>query len=125
MSIKFNEVEYADEDFLQAYMDQKRKENDAKEIRVEMEKALLEKYGDTVEEDKLSKQFKVGRYSVKIKRNISYKLTDAGWELVWKMPENERPVKVEYSHTKGKNYPSILMEEIENETKPSFEVVYK
>lgn len=125
MAIKFNNTEYNDEDFLLAYMEQKRKENDAKEIRVEMEKALLERYGDNVDADKLSKQFKIGRFTVKIKRNISYKLTDAGWEMVWKMPENERPVEVKYSHTKGKDYPALLMEEIENETKPSFEVVYK
>lgn len=125
MTILFQDVEYNEEDFLQTYIEQKRKENDAKEFRVEMEKALLEKYGDNVEENKLSKQFKVGRYLVRIKRNISYKLTDAGWEMVWKMPEVERPIKFEYSHTKGKNYPFLLLEEIENETKPSFEVIYK
>jgi hypothetical protein len=125
MTILFQDVEYNEEDFLQTYIEQKRKENDAKEFRIEMEKALLEKYGDNVEENKLSKQFKVGRYLVRIKRNISYKLTDAGWEMVWKMPEVERPIKFEYSHTKGKNYPFLLLEEIENETKPSFEVIYK
>ena len=114
MTILFQDVEYNEEDFLQTYIEQKRKENDAKEFRIEMEKALLEKYGDNVEENKLSKQFKVGRYLVRIKRNISYKLTDAGWEMVWKMPEVERPIKFEYSHTKGKNYPFLLLEEIEN-----------
>lgn len=125
MSITFNNTEFEEEDFLQAYVDQKRKENDVKEVRIEMEKALLEKYGNNVEEDKLSKQFKVGRFMIRIKRNISYKLTDAGWEMVWKLPEYDRPVKIEYSHTKGKAFPNILMEEIENETKPSFEVIYK
>ena len=125
MSIKYNDIEYTDEDFLSIYIEQKRKENDAKEIRVEMEKALLERYGDNVDDDKLSKQFKVGRFTVKIKRNISYKLTDAGWEMVWKLSEEDRPVDIKYSHTKGKNLPFLLLEEIENETKPSFEVVYK
>lgn len=125
MTILFNDVEYSDEDFLQLYIDQKRKENDVKEVRTNMELALLERYGDNVDNDKLSKQFKVGRYTVKIKRNISYKLTDAGWEMIWKLPENDRPVDIKYSHSKGKNYPFLLLEEIENETKPSFEVTYK
>ena len=123
--INFNGKEYEDEAFLEAYMNQKRAENDAKAIRVEMEKSLLEKYGDMVDEDKSSKQFKVGRYTVKLKRNITYKLSEIGWEMVWKMPEGERPIKYEYSHTLGKNIPGLAMEEIVNETKPSFEVVYK
>lgn len=123
--IKFKDAEYDDEAFLAAYMNQKTAENDAKAIRLEMEKALLERFGDMVDDDKMSKQTKVGRYTVKLKRNITYKLSDAGWELVWKMPEEERPIKYEYSHTKGKNIPCIAMEEIENETKPTFEVIYK
>lgn len=125
MSVVFNGVEYSEELFLNKYIEQKLIENDAKELRVQMEKALLEKYGDRVDDDKTSKQFKVGRYTVKIKRNITYKLTDAGWEMVWKLPENERPIDIKYSHTKGKNFPSLLLEEIENETKPSFEVSYR
>lgn len=123
--IKFNEVEYEDEDFLKAYMDQKVKENDVKAVRMEMEKALLERYGDMVPDDKLSKQFKQGRFTISIKRNIRYSLSDLGWAKVWALPEEERPIKIEYSHTKGKLIPAICMEEIENETKPSFDVVYK
>ena len=42
MSITFNNTEFEEEDFLQAYVEQKRKENDVKEVRVEMEKVLLE-----------------------------------------------------------------------------------
>lgn len=114
-----------EEEFLNIYIEQKRKENDAKALRVKMEEKLLELYGDMVDDDKSSKQFKVGRYSVKIKRNISYKLSDKGWELIYQMPYDQRPLKYEYNHTAGKNIPRIAMEEIVNETKPSFEIVYK
>lgn len=123
--ISFRNNDYEEEAFLEAYMNQKKAENDAKEIRVEMEKSLLERYGDMVDDDKLTKQFKVGRYTVKIKRNITYKLTEHGWDMVWKMPEAERPIKYEYSHSIGKNTPWLMMEEVANETKPSFEVTYK
>lgn len=125
MTIQFNGKDYTDEEFLSLYMDAKRSENDAKEFRTNLERVLLERYGDMVEDDKLSKQFTVNRFTVKIKRNVTYKLSDTGWDLVWKMPENERPIDIKYSHTKGKNIPAILLEEVENETKPSFEVIYK
>lgn len=123
--IKFMNKEYDEQEFLQAYMDQKLAENNAKEIRVEMEKALLETYGDLIDEDKTSKSFKVGRYCVSIKRSIRYKLTSAGWDYIWSMPENERPIKYEYNHTIGKNIPALALEEEMIETKPSFDVVYK
>lgn len=44
--IKFRDVEYDDEAFLEAYVNQKKTENDVKAVRVEMEKSLLERYGD-------------------------------------------------------------------------------
>jgi hypothetical protein len=123
--IEFLGNTYSEQEFLKAYMDQKSAENDAKEMRIKMEQALLERYGDLIDDDKTSKQFKVGRFTVGIKRSIRYKLTDAGWDLVWGMPEKDRPVKYEYSHTLGKNIPAIALEEVQVETKPSFEVVYK
>lgn len=123
--ITFNGQEFEDEDFLKAYMDQKVKENDERAVRIEMEKALLERYGNEVPEDRLSRQFKQGRFTVAIKRNIRYDLSEIGWAKVWAMPVDERPVKIEYSHTKGRNIPEICVEEIEKETKPSFDVTYK
>lgn len=123
--IKFRDVEYDDEAFLEAYVNQKKTENDVKAVRVEMEKSLLERYGDMIDEDKTSKQFKVGRFTIKMTRHITYKLSETGWEMVWRMPEGERPVKYEYSHTTGKNIPGLSMEEIVNETKPSFDISYK
>ena len=122
--ITFDNKEYTEEDFLAAYMQAKTFENDAKERRIKMEEALLERYGDNVDENKTSKAFKEGRFSISIKRNISYKLSEKGWELVWAMPEAERPVDVKYNHTKGKNLPAIALEEIPNETKPTFTVQY-
>lgn len=123
--INYNGTDYTEEQFLALYMDQKIKENDAKEKRIDMEKALLESYGDKVDEEKLSKQFKVGRFTVKISRNITYKLTDKGWDMVYALPEDMRPVDVKYNHTKGKLIPGLELEEIPNETKPSFSVSYQ
>lgn len=123
--IKFEDKEYTEEQFLAMYMDQKVKENNEKEKRVKMEMALLETYGDRVEEDKVSKQFKEGRFTVKINRNITYKLTDKGWAMVYALPEDERPVDIKYNHTKGKLIPGLVVEEIPNETKPSFTVSYQ
>lgn len=122
--ITFEDKEYNEEEFLAEYMRAKTFENDAKERRIKMETALLERYGDNVDETKTSKAFKEGRFSISIKRNITYKLSDKGWELVLAMPEEERPVDVKYNHTKGKNIPAIAMEEIQNETKPTFTVQY-
>lgn len=122
--ITFDNKEYTEEDFLAAYMQAKTFENDAKERRIKMEEALLERYGDNVDENKTSKAFKEGRFSISIKRNISYKLSEKGWELVWAMPEAERPVDVKYNHTKGKSIPAVALEEIPNETKPTFTVQY-
>lgn len=123
--IIFEGKSYDEEEFLTIYHNQKILENDAKERRTNMEKALLEAYGDKIDEDKLSKQFKVGRYTVNIKRNITYKLGQRGWDIIFSMPENQRPVEIKYSHTKAKNFPSIIMEEIPNETKPTFTVTYE
>lgn len=123
--IKFEDKEYTEADFLAMYMEQKTLENDAKEMRTNMEKALLERYGDEVEEDKLSKSIKEGRYTITIKRAIRYDLTDLGWRYVMNLPEEDRPVDIKYNHTKGKLIPKVFMEEIPHETKPSFTVVYK
>lgn len=123
--IKYEDKEYTEQEFLAKYIEQKTKENDEKEKRVKMEMVLLETYGDKVDEDKLSKQFKEGRFTIKISRNISYKLTDKGWDMVYSLPENERPVDIKYNHTKGKMIPGLALEEIENETKPSFSVTYQ
>ena len=123
--INFEDKEYTEEQFLALYMDQKVQENNEKELRVKMEMALLEVYGDKVEEDKISKQFKVGRFTVNIKRAISYKLSDKGWNIVYSLPENERPVDIKYNHTKGKLIPGLEVEEIVNETKPTFMVSYQ
>ena len=106
-------------------MQEKTKENDAKELRTKMEMALLERYGEEMEEEKSSKTFKEGRFSVKIQRTIRYDLSDKGWQIVMSMPENERPVDIKYNHSKGKEIPNVFMEEIEHETKPVFTVVYK
>lgn len=123
--IKYEDKEYTEQEFLAKYIEQKTKENDEKEKRVKMEMVLLETYGDKVDKDKLSKQFKEGRFIIKISRNISYKLTDKGWDMVYSLPENERPVDIKYNHTKGKMIPGLALEEIENETKPSFSVTYQ
>ena len=123
--IKYEDREYTEQEFLAKYIEQKTKENDEKEKRIKMEMALLETYGDKVDEDKLSKQFKEGRFTIKISRNISYKLTDKGWDMVYALPESERPVDIKYNHTKGKMIPGLALEEIENETKPSFSVTYQ
>ena len=123
--IKFEDKEYTEADFLAMYMEQKTLENDAKEMRTNMEMALLERYGDEVEEDKTSKSIKEGRYTITIKRAIRYDLTDLGWQYVMQLPEEDRPVDIKYNHTKGKLIPKVFMEEIPHETKPSFMVVYK
>ena len=123
--INYDGKDYTEEQFLALYMDQKVKENDEKEKRVKMEMTLLEAYGDRVEDDKVSKQFKEGRFTIKINRNITYKLSDKGWSMVYALPENERPVDIKYNHTKGKNIPGLSVEEIVNETKPSFSVSYQ
>lgn len=123
--INYDGKQYTEEQFLALYMDQKVKENDEKEKRVQMEMALLEAYGNRVDEESVSKQFKEGRFTVKISRNITYKLSDKGWDIVYSLPEKERPVDIKYNHTKGKNIPGLSLEEIVNETKPSFSVSYQ
>lgn len=122
--INFENKEYTEEQFLALYMDQKVKENNEKELRIKMEGALLETYGDRVDEDKTSKQFKVGRFTVKISRAIRYDLTERGWDIVNEMPFESRPIDIKYSHTKGKNVPGLSLEEVVNETKPTFTVSY-
>ena len=123
--INFEDKEYTEEQFLVLYMNQKVKENNEKELRVKMEKALLEVYGDRVEEDKTSKQFKVGRFTINIKRSITYKLSEKGWNIIYNLPENERPVDIKYNHAKGKLIPGLVVEEIVTETKPTFTVSYQ
>lgn len=123
--INFDGHEFEEQEFLDLYMKQKLAENDAKEIRVKMEEALLTRYGDEIDEEKASATFKEGRYTLSIKRTIRYDLTDKGWTYVMQMPEETRPVDIKYSHTKGKQIPKVFMEEIEHETKPTFTVTYK
>lgn len=123
--ITFDEKKYTEEEFLDLYMNQKVKENDEKEKRVRMEMALLERYGDNLEESQLSGTIKVGRFHISLKRNLTYKLSEKGWEIVNQLPENERPVDIKYNHSKGKLIPAVVMEEIINETKPTFTVIYK
>lgn len=123
--ITFDGKNYAEDQFLDMYLNQKEKENDEKDLRVRMEMALLEKYGNTLEESQMSGSLKVGRFHINIKRNITYKLSEKGWQLINELPEAERPVDIKYNHTKGKIIPAIAMEEIPNETKPTFTVVYK
>lgn len=123
--IKFGDKDYSEQDFLLEYIKVKTAENDAKEIRTKMEMALLERYGEEMDEDKASKTFKEGRFSVKIQRTIRYDLSDKGWQIVMSMPENDRPVDIKYNHSKGKEIPNVFMEEIEHETKPVFTVTYK
>ena len=125
MTIKFNDQEYNEQDFLALYMRQRAVENDAKDLRNKMEEALLERYGDEIDEDKSSKSFKEGRFTLSIKRAIRYELTDLGWQYMMQLPEEDRPVDLKYNHTKGKEIPKIFMEEIKHETKPSFTVTYK
>lgn len=123
--ISFDGKDFEEQEFLDLYMKQKMAENDAKEIRVKMEEALIHRYGDEIDEDKMSATFKEGRYTLAIKRTIRYDLTDKGWQYVMSLPENERPVDIKYNHTKGKQFPKVYMEEIPHETKPSFTVTYK
>lgn len=123
--IKYEDKEYTEQDFLAMYIQAKTKENDAKELRTKMEMALLERYGEQIDEDKTSKSIKEGRFTVTIKRTIRYDLTEKGWQLVMQLPETERPVDIKYNHTKGKEIPNVFMEEIPHETKPTFTVVYK
>lgn len=125
MSIRYQDKDYSEEEFLSLYNHQKMIENDAKAERVEMEKALLERYGDEIAEEKTSATFKAGRYTLKVTRSITYDLSEKGWDYVWKMPEKERPIIFKYSHTKGKEIPKIFMEELAHETKPTFSVTYK
>ena len=123
--IKYEDKEYTEQDFLAMYIQAKTKENDAKELRTKMEMALLERYGEQIDEDKTSKSIKEGRFTVTIKRTIRYDLTEKGWQFVMQLPETERPVDIKYNHTKGKEIPNVFMEEIPHETKPTFTVVYK
>ena len=123
--ITFDNKEFTEQEFLDLYMKQKTAENDAKEIRVKMEEALLSRYGSEIDEEKTSQSFKEGRYTLSIKRTIRYDLTDKGWQYVMELPESERPVDIKYSHTKGKQIPRVFMEEVEHETKPTFTVTYK
>ena len=125
MTIKFEGKDYDEKEFLSLYIQAKTKENDAKEIRTNMEMALLEKYGDQIDEDKAAKSIKEGRFTITIKRAIRYDLTEKGWQIVMQLPEVERPVDIKYNHTKGKEIPNVFMEEVVHETKPSFTVVYK
>ena len=123
--INFDGHDFNEQEFLDLYMKQKTAENDAKELRVKMEEALLARYGDDIEEDKASKTFKEGRYTLSIKRTIRYDLTDKGWQYVMSLPEEDRPVDIKYNHTKGKQFPKVYMEEVPHETKPTFTVTYK
>lgn len=123
--ITFDNKEFNEQDFLDLYMKQKIAENDAKEIRVKMEEAILARYGNDFDEEKTSQSFKEGRYTLTIKRTIRYDLTDKGWQYVMELPENERPVDIKYNHAKGKQIPKVFMEEVEHETKPTFTVAYK
>lgn len=125
MTIRFNNIDYNEQDFLALYMRQKSIENDAKDLRNRMEEALLERYGDEIDEEKSSKSFKEGRFTLSIKRAIRYDLTDLGWQYVMQLPEEDRPVDFKYNHTKGKEIPKVFMEEVQHETKPSFTVTYK
>lgn len=113
------------EALLQEYLDLKRAENDAKAARIECEMKLLEIYGDTVPEDKMSKTVKEGRYSIKISRNVTYKVNELGMEKIMKMPYDERPLKYSFDYTKGRYIPAIQADIIFHETKPTFEVTYK
>ena len=108
--INFDGHDFNEQEFLDLYMKQKTAENDAKELRVKMEEALLARYGDDIEEDKASKTFKEGRYTLSIKRTIRYDLTDKGWQYVMSLPEEDRPVDIKYNHTKGKQFPKVYME---------------
>lgn len=123
--IKFEDKEYTEQDFLLKYIEAKTAENNAKEIRTKMEMALLERYGEEMDEEKASQTFKEGRFSVKIQRTIRYDLTEKGWQIVMGMPESARPVDIKYNHSKGKEIPNVFMEEVEHETKPVFTVTYK
>lgn len=123
--ITFDNKEFTEQEFLDLYMKQKTAENDAKEVRVKMEEAILSRYGNEIDEEKTSQSFKEGRYTLSIKRTIRYDLTDKGWSYVMQLPESERPVDIKYNHTKGKQIPKVFMEEVEHETKPTFTVTYK
>lgn len=114
-----------DEELLQKYMDLKKTENDIKEARLNMEVELLERFGDMVDDEKSSKSINIGRYNIKIKRNIRYDLSEEGWNKVAAMPWEDRPIDVKFSYSKGKKLPELLLDIITKETKPTFEVIYK
>lgn len=108
---------------LNTYIQTKRMERDLREKRVELENQILEAYGDEVSDEKTSKTFYDGSFKITIKRNIVYKLTEEGWDIVASLPEDKRPVKISLDESKAKKM-ECLKDYIETkENKPSIDVV--
>lgn len=105
------------------YMQLKRAERELKEKRTDLEKQILEIFGDDFPEEKLSKSFHEEEYKITIKRNITYKLKEEGWEVIAKLPEEERPIKVTLDGNKAKKMTCLENYLEANETKPTIEVV--
>lgn len=108
---------------LNTYIQTKRMERELKEKRVELEKQILEVYGDNVPEDKIAKSFREDNFKITIKRNISYKLQEQGWDIISQMPEAERPIKISLDETKAKKMVCLEDYLTIHETKPTIEVV--
>ena len=108
---------------LNTYIQTKRMERDLREKRIELEKQLLEVYGDNLPDDKLSKTFYDDNYKITIKRNIVYSLDENGWEIVYKMPQEVRPIKVSLDEAKARKMDCLKDHISSRENKPSIDVV--
>lgn len=107
---------------LSHYMQKKREKAQLIEEIYELEKEILEVYGDNVPEDKSTKTFTDEDFKIKISRNISYKCSEEGWEIINKMPLEERPVKISLDETKAKKMECLKEHLIFHETKPTIDV---
>lgn len=110
---------------LNTYMQLKRDESEAREKRLQIERELLEIYGDEVAEDRLSATVTDGIFRIKIKRNIKWICNEEGWDFINSLPVDLRPVKVELDQTKAKKMECMSKYLTAHETKPTFEVVVK
>lgn len=108
---------------LNTYIQTKKLERDMREKRTELEKQILEAYGDNLSDDTTSKTFYDGNFRITIKRNIVYKLTEEGWDIVANLPEDKKPVKISLDESKAKKMECLKDYIQTHENKPSIDVV--
>ena len=109
--------EYTEQEALQYFMHFKNEENKAKEKRGIFEAALIEHFG--------AESTKVDRYKISFKKNYKYSLKQKGWEEIYKIPQELRPLKIDLDITKVKKLPKIAMYLEITQNKPTVTVCYE